>query len=104
MIGLAEHFAKIPQAERRRTLVFLGLPGHHNSGLSAGGGAGAWLMKHRDELFAKTALAINCEHPSTVQTTVRPRYWGRDEIVWANTYVGQQWYAGVPRIRRQHLP
>jgi hypothetical protein len=96
MIGLAEHFAKIPQAERRRTLVFLGLPGHHNSGLSAGGGAGGWLMKHRDELFAKTALAINCEHPSTVQTTVRPRYWGRDEIVWANTYIGQQWYAGGP--------
>ena len=95
MIGLAEHYAKIPQSERRRTLVFLGLDGHHNSGPGQAVG-GFWLMDHREELFAKTALMINCEHPSTVQTSVRPRYLGRDEIIWANTYTGQQWYAGGP--------
>ena len=55
-----------------------------------------WLVEHRDELFAKTALVINCEHPSTVQTTVRPRYLTGEEIVWTNTYTGQQWYAGGP--------
>jgi hypothetical protein len=65
---------KIPRAERRRTIVFLGLDGHHNWG-SEGAMVGAkWLTDHRDEVFAKTALMINCEHPSTVQTTVRPRY------------------------------
>ena len=95
MIGLAEHYAKIPQAERRRTLVFLGLDGHHNTGAGSTVG-GRWLVEHRDELFAKTALAINAEHPSTVQTTVRPRYLRRDDIIWANTYTGQQWYAGGP--------
>ena len=32
MVGLAEHYAKVPQAQRRRTIVFVGLDGHHNSG------------------------------------------------------------------------
>src|SRR5207247_9155300 len=31
MLGLAEYFAKVPRAERRRTIVFLGTTGHHNS-------------------------------------------------------------------------
>ncbi len=97
MIGLAGYYAQVPQSERRRTMVFIGLDGHHNLG---GGGTGAaggfWLMDHREELFAKTALVINCEHPSTVQTTVRPRYLGRDEIVWSNAYMPQQWYVGGP--------
>ncbi len=97
MIGRAAHYAQIPQSERRRTMVFVGLDGHHNLG---GGGTGAaggfWLMDHREELFAKTALVINCEHPSTVQTTVRPRYLGKDDIVWSNAYMPQQWYVGGP--------
>ena len=97
MIGLAEHYAQMPQSERRRTLVFIGLDGHHNLGPDGGGAAGGfWLMDHREELFAKTALVINCEHPSTVQTTVRPRYMGEDDIVWSNVYMPQQWYVGGP--------
>lgn len=95
MLGLAEHYAKIPQAERRRTMVFIGLDGHHNTGEGSGLGR-QWLVEHRDVLFAKTALVINCEHPSTVQTTVRPRYTSGENIVWTNTYTGQQWYAGGP--------
>jgi Peptidase family M28 len=95
MIGLAEYYAKIPQAERRRTMVFIGLDGHHNTGEGSGVGR-QWLVDHRNELFAKTALVINCEHPSTVQTTVRPRYTSGEDIVWTNTYTGQQWYAGGP--------
>ena len=107
MIGLAEHYAEIPPAERRRTLVFVGLDGHHNSGPGQGVGR-RWMVDHRDELFAKAALVINLEHPSTLQTTVRPRYHGTvqtadglsfrdgDDIVWANTYMPQQWYAGGP--------
>jgi hypothetical protein len=95
MIGLAEHYSKIPESQRRRTLVFVGLDGHHNSGEGAGVGR-QWLVEHREDLFAKTALVINCEHPSTVQTTVRPRYTTGDRLVWTNTYTGQQWYAGGP--------
>lgn len=107
MIGLAEHYAAIPRAERRRTLVFVGLDGHHNSGPGQGVGR-MWMVDHRDELFADTALVINLEHPSTLQTTLRPRYQGSvqtaagpsfrdgEDIVWANTYMPQQWYAGGP--------
>ena len=95
MIGLAEHYARIPQAERRRTIIFLGIDGHHNSGEGSGVGR-QWMADNREDLFAKTALVINAEHPSTVQTSVRPRYLRRDEIIWANTYTAQQWYAGGP--------
>jgi len=87
MIGLAEHFAKIPQARRRRTMVFVGLDGHHND---AGVGR-MWMVAHKNDLFAKTALAINAEHTSTIQT-----YFYGERIRWANTYTAQMWYAGGP--------
>jgi peptidase M28-like protein len=95
MLGLAEHFAKIPQARRKRTMVFIALDGHHNSGEGSAVG-NKWLVDNRQKLFAKTALAINVEHPSTVQTQSRPRYYNANEIVWGNTYMPQQWYAGGP--------
>ena len=96
MIGLAEYYAKIPKAQRRRTMVFIGLDGHHNSGEGSAVG-GKWLGDNRDKLFAKTALVINAEHPSTLQTYVRPRYEENREIAWSNAYTAQQWYAGGPR-------
>jgi len=58
MIGLAEYFAKIPQAQRRRTMMFVGTSGHHNSGTNSA----AWLAEHQAELFKNAALLINCEH------------------------------------------
>ncbi len=95
MLGLAAYYAKIPQAERRRTMVFIGTDGHHNSG--AGSGVGReWLVAHKDQFFSKTALMINCEHPSTIQTNARPRYQEARGLVWSNTYMAQQWYAGGP--------
>ncbi len=71
MLGLAEYYANIPQAQRRRTMIFIGLDGHHNEGQrgQVTGGAGRrWLAEHRATLFAKTALVINDEHPATLQT------------------------------------
>ena len=97
MIGLAEYYSRIPRAERRRTLVFIGLDGHHNTGPGAAVG-GVWLNDpaHKATLFAKTALSINCEHPSTIQTYVRPRYLTGDVLHWSTMYTAQQWYAGGP--------
>jgi len=95
MLGLAEHFAKIPPAQRRRTMIFVALDGHHNSGEGSAVG-NKWLVDHRQKLFTKTALAINVEHPSTIQTQSRPRYYNANEIVWGDTYMPQQWYAGGP--------
>jgi peptidase M28-like protein len=97
MIGLAEYYAKTPQAQRRRTIVFIGLDGHHNTGPGAAVG-GVWLNDpaNKAKLFSKTALSINCEHPSTIQTYVRPRYLAGDVVRWSNMYTAQQWYAGGP--------
>lgn len=58
MVELAEYFSKVPQAQRRRTIVFVGTSGHHNSGPNSA----AWLAEHQAELFARAALLINCEH------------------------------------------
>jgi hypothetical protein len=97
MVGLAEYYSRIPQSQRRRTMVFIGLDGHHNTGPGAAVG-GVWLNDpaNKAKLFAKTALAINCEHPSTIQTYVRPRYVAGDVVHWSNMYMAQQWYAGGP--------
>jgi len=84
MIGLAEYFAKVPQASRRRTLVFMGISGHHGPAMS-----GQDLLARKDELFRKTALLINAEHTSTLQTYL---HW--EAIRPANTYTAQFWYAG----------
>lgn len=97
MLGLAEYYAKIPQAQRRRTMIFIGLDGHHNEGqrgMVTGGAGRRWLGEHRATLFAKTALVINDEHPATLQTQSRPRYYPGDELAWSNMYMPLQWYAG----------
>lgn len=62
MLGLAEYFSKIPQAERRRTIKFVTTSGHH-----AGSAGVAWMHDNRTTFLAKTALAINCEHVSVTQ-------------------------------------
>jgi hypothetical protein len=89
MVGLAEYFAKIPKAQRRRTIIFMGTTGHHNGGNMSGN----WLLSHRDTIFdAKTAMLINCEHTATLQT-----YLLGEAIREANTATGMLWYAGGPR-------
>src|SRR5262245_5985436 len=86
MIGLAEYFSKIPQAQRRRTITFLGTTGHHNSG----GQSGAWFGEH-PEVFAKGALLINCEHTGAIQTShTTPRN--------GNSPALSTWFAGSPKL------
>ncbi len=88
LVGLAEYFSKIPKERRRRTIMFAGTTGHHNGANMSG----TWLLDHHDEIFAKTALLINCEHTSTIQT-----YLLGEDIRHANMYTGMLWYAGGPR-------
>jgi Peptidase family M28 len=57
MLGIAEHFAKVPASQRKRSIIFLGTTGHHDGTAESG----TWLAEHKDT-FAKTALLINCEH------------------------------------------
>jgi hypothetical protein len=67
MLALAEHFAKIPKEQRRRTIHFVSTAGHHN-----GSPATAAMHEGRSEIFAKTALVINSEHVASAQTYI----WG----------------------------
>ena len=61
-LGLAEYFAKIPAAQRRRTIRFVATSGHHSTAVGI-----QWLADNKDTVFAKTALLINCEHTSLTQ-------------------------------------
>lgn len=98
MIGLAEYFAKLPRSQRRRTLVFVGISGHHNSGPGCCVGT-TWMNEHKDSLFSKTALMINSEHTSS---RIYHRFQGK--IVDTNMYIPAGWYAGGPtRPRLQEI-
>ena len=81
MVSMAEHFSKVPKAQRRRSMVFVGTAGHH-----VGSPNSPYLRDQRADLIAKTALIINCEHVSAAQTLnwttrlrestgVEPRRW-----------------------------
>ena len=81
MVSMAEHFSKIPRAQRRRSMVFVGTAGHH-----VGSPNSPYLRDQRADLIAKTALIVNCEHVSAAQTLnwttrlrestgVEPRRW-----------------------------
>lgn len=63
MLGLAEYYAKVPQAQRRRTIKFVTTSGHHAGSLGT-----AWMHDNRETFLSKTALVINCEHVSIAQT------------------------------------
>ncbi|MBZ5556151.1 MAG: hypothetical protein LAO77_02630 [Acidobacteriia bacterium] len=84
-LGVAEYFAKVPQSQRRRTIIFIGTSGHHNSGPNTA----AWLAEHHEELFRKTALLINAEHTAAAQ----PDLLG-EAIRLVNTEAGFLWYGG----------
>jgi hypothetical protein len=86
MMGTAEYFAKLPKQQRRRTIVFLGTTGHHNSTAESG----AWLASH-PEVFEKTALLLNCEHTGGVET-------GPGNIRASNAVAAFGWYATGDRL------
>ena len=81
MATLAEYFSHIPQARRRRNIVFVASSGHH-----AGSPTTQYVHDHRDTMLAKTAVILNCEHIShadllqwsthlRVSNTIQERRW-----------------------------
>jgi len=66
MVALAEHFSKVPQAQRRRMIRFVTTSGHHAGSLGV-----QWMHDNRQTFFAKTAVAFNVEHVSATQTYIR---------------------------------
>jgi hypothetical protein len=85
LLGVAEYFARVPASQRRRSIIFLGTSGHHNSGTNSA----AWLAEHHEDLFKKTALLINAEHTAAAQ----PDLLG-EAIRLVNNEAGFLWYGG----------
>jgi hypothetical protein len=93
MIGLLEHFAKIPQSQRRRSIRFIGSAGHH------GGPGAGWLHERRETELAKTALMINLEHVAAVRT----KYWG-PKLRMSNEVSPMRWWVwGSPALLHSAL-
>jgi hypothetical protein len=87
LIELAEHYAKVPKAERRRTMTFFTSSAHHSpSGENAGL---RWIHNNMQAMFAKTALIVNCEHTSQVQT-----YLIGNSLVGSNAVSARRWFVG----------
>jgi hypothetical protein len=85
MLGLAEYFAKIPKSQRRRTMIFIGMDGHHQ--IKPGGFGREWLVANRDKFFSKTALMINAEHPAEMLSH-------GGTAGGTTTMIPLEWYAG----------
>jgi hypothetical protein len=62
MLGLAEYFAKLPAAQRKRTIKFVSTAAHH-----AGSPGTRWMYDTRDTDMKDAVLYINCEHTSITQ-------------------------------------
>lgn len=84
MLGLAEYFSKVPQAQRKRTIIFLGTSGHHDGTAESG----TWLSQHK-EVFAKTALLINAEHTAANAMVIGNQVITKSN--WSSTFT---WYVG----------
>jgi hypothetical protein len=89
MLGLAEYFSKIPQAQRRRTLKFVSTSGHHNGSLGT-----KWMSDNKATFLSKTALMINCEHVSVTQTYL----WGPNLRKSNQTDARRWWVFGSPKL------
>ena len=81
MMGLLEHFVKVPQSERPRAIRFLGSVGHHS------GPGTSWLHDNLETALANTVLAINLEHVALVRT----KYWG-PTLRKTNTVSPMRWW------------
>jgi hypothetical protein len=86
LLGVAEYFAKVPKAQRRRAVVLLGTTGHHNSTAESG----AWFASH-PEVFEKTALLMNCEHTGGLES-------GPGNVRLSNAVASFSWYGTGDRL------
>lgn len=87
LVALAEHYAKIPRAQRRRTITFFTTAAHHSpSGEQAGI---SWVHNNMQAMFAKTALLVNLEHTAQVAT-----YLIGEAFITSNQVSARRWFVG----------
>ncbi len=87
LVALAEHYAKVPKAQRRRTMTFFTTSAHHSpSGEDAGV---SWVHHNMKDMWSKTALLINCEHTAQVAT-----YLVGEAFITSNLVSARRWFVG----------
>lgn len=87
MVALAEHYSRIPKSQRLRTMVFFTTSAHH---APSGENAGIrWVHNNMQEMFAKTALVLNCEHTAQVAT-----YLVGNALIASNHVSARRWFVG----------
>ena len=91
-VVLAEYFASLPRERRRRTIQFVGTPGHHNS---ARVGV-EWIEDNAGTVLDKTVLLINAEHTGAVDL-----YMLGNRFEWSNRAAALMWgVSGSPTLRK----
>jgi Peptidase family M28/PA domain len=63
LLEIARHYATLPKEQRRRTITFVTTPDHHH-----GASGIKWISQNMRDFLDRTALIVNCEHPSQTQT------------------------------------
>jgi peptidase M28-like protein len=84
LMEIARYYAAKPKAERRRTITFVTTPDHHHGAVGI-----RWINQNMGDLLAKTAVIVNCEHPSQTQT-----YRLGSGLMTSTTMSARRWFVG----------
>jgi hypothetical protein len=87
LVALAEHYAKIPKNQRRRTMTFFTTSAHHSP--SGNNASIRWIHNNMKQMWAKTALLVNCEHTAQVAT-----FLVGDTLYGSNQVSARRWFVG----------
>jgi len=91
LLEIARYYAAIPREQRRRTMTFVTTPDHHH------GAAGIkWINQNMRDFLDKTALIVNCEHPSQTQT-----YRLGSGLMTSTTTSARRWFVGGSEALRR---
>jgi Peptidase family M28 len=84
LMEIAKYYAAIPKTERRRTITFVTTPDHHHGATGI-----KWINQNMRDFLARTAVIVNCEHPSQTQT-----YRLGSGLMTSTTVSARRWFVG----------
>ena len=91
LLEIARYYAAIPKEQRRRTITFVTTPDHHHGATGV-----KWINQNMRDLLDKTALIVNCEHPSQTQT-----YRLGSGLMTSTTTSARRWFVGGSEALRR---
>jgi hypothetical protein len=91
LLEIARYYAAIPKAQRRRTITFVTTPDHHHGATGI-----KWINQNMRDFLDKTALIVNCEHPSQTQT-----YRLGSGLMTSTTTSARRWFVGGSEALRR---